>query len=290
MATTCRLDRRIECIPNFSEGRDPRVVAEIAHAIRQTAGVRLFDHSADADHNRSVFTFAGGVEPVGLAAMAAATLAVDRIDLGRHAGVHPRIGAVDVMPFVPLSRVRMEECAAMARDFAERLWSTLRVPSFLYEHAARRPECRGLEQVRRLALMGETPDVGEGRHPTAGVCAVGARDFLIAWNIWLDTANLGIAKAIARAIRFSSGGFPGVKALGLPLTSHGIVQVSINSTDYRATPLAVIFDAVRNLAASSGVKVRGSELIGMIPPAALAGAEDLAWLNLAPERVLPESW
>ena len=274
----------IECVPNFSEGRDPRVIESLAGSIQRTPGVRLLDHSADVDHNRSVFTFAGTPEGVAAAALAAAGVAVERIDLHRHSGVHPRIGAVDVVPFVPLSGASIAECAELSRNFGEMLWDRLRVPVFLYEEAAAHADRRGLEQVRRAASAGAPPDIGEGRHPTAGACAVGAREFLIAWNIWLETNDLALAKRIARAVRFSSGGFPGVKALGLPLGSTGTVQVSINSTDFRATPLDVVFKRVESLARQSGVEVRGSELIGMIPRAAIC--HDLRWLNLTPGRVL----
>jgi glutamate formiminotransferase len=276
--------RLIECVPNFSEGRDPLVIADLAASIQQTSGVRLLDHSVDADHHRSVFTFTGAPEDVVAAALAAAGVAVERIDLKRHTGVHPRIGAVDVVPFVPLSGVAMTECVDWSRNFAERLWEGLRVPVFLYEQAAVNPDRQRLEEVRRLASAGAQSDIGEGRHPTAGACAVGARGFLIAWNIWLETDDLALAKQIARAVRFSSGGFPGVKALGLPLRSMGIVQVSINTTDFCATPLEVVFRRVESLARQAGVIVRGSELIGMIPEAALG--HDLRWLNLTPQRIL----
>ena len=282
------MSRLIECVPNFSEGRDPLVIASLAGSIRQTSGVRLLDHSADADHHRSVFTFAGTPEGVAAAALAAAGVAVERIDLNRHSGVHPRIGAVDVVPFVPLSGSVMAECVELSRHFAEMLWERWRVPGFLYEQAAVHADRRGLEQVRRMASAGAAPDIGEGRHPTAGACAVGAREFLIAWNIWLETRDLGLAKRIAQAVRFSSGGFPGVKALGLPLSSLGIVQVSINSTDFRATPLHAVFKRVESLAHEAGVEVRGSELVGMLPKAAidLSAGLDLQWLNLTAGRVL----
>ncbi len=285
---------QIECVPNFSEGRDPMVIASLATAIRETPGVRLLDHSADSDHHRSVFTFTGVADAVVDAALAAAAVAVERIDLRRHTGVHPRIGAMDVVPFVPLSGVHSGsshpadfavaiECA---RNFAEKLWESLGVPAFLYERAAVRTECRNLEQVRRLARAGASPDIGEGRHPSAGACAAGARDFLVAWNIWLETTDLVLAKRIARAVRHSSGGYPGVKALALPLPSLGIVQVSINTTNFRATALHVVFEAVTEMAHEAGVHVRGSELIGMVPRPALDSSHDLRWLNLSPSRVL----
>ena len=278
----------IECVPNFSVGRDSAVLARLSAAISSTPAVRLLDHSADADHNRSVFTFSGPPDAVAAAALSAAAIAVESIDLARHEGVHPRIGAVDVVPFVPLAGIDLAACVDLARAVGQTLWDRLRVPVFLYEQAALLPERRLLEQVRRLARQGAPPDIGVGRHPTAGASVVGARDFLIAWNILLETADLELAKRIARAIRFSSGGFPGVKALGLSLQSLGLVQVSINSTDYRATPLHLVFDAVRALAEQAGVAVRGSELIGMIPREALelSKGHDLLWLNLTPGRVL----
>ena len=274
----------MECVPNFSEGRDPVVVSSLAERIRETSGVRLLDHSADADHHRSVFTFSGKPEQVVEAALAAAGVAVERIDLNRHSGVHPRMGAVDVVPFVPLSGITMAECVEWSRNFAERLWERWRVPVFLYEQAAVKADRQRLEEVRRLGAAGAKPDIGEGRHRTAGACAVGAREFLIAWNIWLETDDLELAKRIARAVRFSSGGLPGVKALGLRLESLGMVQVSINTTDFKATPLEVVYRRVESLAREAGVTVRGSELIGMIPREAVNW--DLGWLNLTAGRVL----
>jgi glutamate formiminotransferase len=280
--------RLIECVPNFSEGRDQQVVLALAARVLDTAGVQLLDYGADIDHNRSVLTFVGAPETVASAALSLVTTAVQMIDLNRHAGVHPRIGAADVLPFVPLSLISMAECVELARAFGRQLWERLRLPVFFYEHAATSLERRNHENVRRLAREGAPPDVGQGRHPTAGACVVGARDFLIAWNIWLESADLDVARRIARAVRFSSGGFPGVKALGLPLASAGCVQVSLNTTDFRATPLHRVFAAVASLAAAAGVAVRGSELIGMIPEAALqlSAGHDLRWLNLTPARVL----
>ena len=277
-----------ECVPNFSEGRDPRILAGLAGAIRESPGVRLLDHSADPDHNRSVFTFTGAPFDVMAAAFAAAAVAVQRIDLNRHAGVHPRIGVADVVPFVPFSPEHLDACADLARNFGEKLWEQFRVPVFLYEHAALKSAHRNLEEVRRLARNGASPDIGDGRHPTAGACVTGARDFLIAWNIWLDTPDLDLAGRIARTVRFSSGGFPGVKALALPLASRQIVQVSINSTNFRATPLHLVFEKVSATASQSGVRTLGSELIGMIPREALelSAGHDLKWLNLTPGRVL----
>lgn len=270
----------VECVPNFSEGRDPAVVDRIRASI--SAYVPVLDVNSDRDHNRSVITFAGPPAAVEHAVIDAARAAVEFIDLRRHRGVHPRIGAVDVIPFVPVSGVALEDCAAMAKRVAAALWQQLGLPSFYYEAAG---EDRGLQDVRRAANGGAAPDVGAGRHPTAGAVAIGARRFLVAWNILLDTRDLSLAKQIARTIRQSNGGFPGVKALGLPLEERGCVQVSINSTDFEATPLQAVLEAVEQQARRAGVKVQGSELIGLIPERALDGT-NLRWINFEPRMVL----
>jgi glutamate formiminotransferase/glutamate formiminotransferase/formiminotetrahydrofolate cyclodeaminase len=214
--------------------------------------------------------------------------AVVRIDLTKHAGVHPRLGAADVVPFVPIEDATIEDCAAIAHATGERIWRELHVPVYFYEAAARRHECVRLENIRRNALAGLHPDLGEGMHPTAGVCVVGAREFLIAWNIILKTDDLAKAQAIAAIIRESGAGLPAVKALGLALPSRGSVQVSINLTDFRRTPLHSVFDAVTDESRKRGILVEGSELIGMIPQAALAQSQghDLLWLNLRPDLIL----
>lgn len=270
----------IECVANFSEGRDLSVAAHIRDAIANHA--RVLDVTSDRDHNRSVITFAGVPSAVEQAAIEAARAAVAHIDLRRHEGVHPRIGAIDVIPFVPVSGVALEDCAAMAKRVAGELWQQLSLPSFLYEAAA---GGRGLEDVRRAANAGAAPDIGAGRHPSAGAVAIGARRFLVAWNILLDTRDLSLARQIARKIRQSSGGFPGVKALGLPLEERGCVQVSINSTDFEATSLQTVFAAVEQEALHSDVTVIGSELIGLIPRRALDGT-DLRWINFKPRKIL----
>ncbi|HVW84352.1 MAG TPA: glutamate formimidoyltransferase [Bryobacteraceae bacterium] len=278
----------VECVPNFSEGRDPVIVAGIAAAVARTPGASLLDKTSDPDHHRSVLTFAGSPEAVAKAALAAIGAAVASIDISRHAGVHPRIGAADVVPFVPLNGISLGECADLAGEVGHRIWEELRVPVYLYEAAALRPECERLENVRRRAPTGLAPDIGEGRHPTAGACVVGARKFLIAWNINLRTTDVKAAREIAREIRESSGGIPAVKALGLPLESRGQVQVSINLVDFERTPLHVVFDAVAERSRERGIEVAGSELIGMIPETALqaSSGHDLHWENLAPERIL----
>jgi glutamate formiminotransferase len=281
----------VECVPNFSEGRDPVIVAAIWRAVSSVAGVQLLDTSSDPDHNRSVLTFGGAPGAVADAALAAVRVAAERIDLTRHAGVHPRLGAADVVPFVPVEDVTLAECAELARWVGRRIWDELGIPVYLYEAAALRPECARLESVRRLAPTGLAPDYGEVRHPTAGVCVVGARKFLIAWNVNLRSADLAAARAIAREIRESSGGLPAVKAIGLPLESRGQVQVSINLVDFERTPLYVVFDAIAERCRQRGIGIAGSELIGMIPHAALDGSagHDLRWENLRPELVLTAS-
>jgi glutamate formiminotransferase/glutamate formiminotransferase/formiminotetrahydrofolate cyclodeaminase len=278
----------IECVPNFSEGRDRAVIAALENAVRDVPGVRLLNSTSDADHNRSVLTFAGNPAAVADAAFACVATAAAKIDLGRHEGVHPRVGAADVVPFVPIEGVTLEDCAALAHATGDRIWSELQVPVFFYEAAARRPECARLENIRRRANAGLPPDLGQGRHPTAGYCVVGARNFLIAWNIILQSNDLAIAKSIAREIRESSGGLPAVKALGLELASQGKAQVSMNLVDFHRTPLHVVFDAVRRAAEKRGVQIEGSELIGLIPQAALDASKghDFRWINMRSDRIL----
>jgi glutamate formiminotransferase/glutamate formiminotransferase/formiminotetrahydrofolate cyclodeaminase len=278
----------VECVPNFSEGRDAAIVGGIARAVTGVRHVALFDAVSDPDHNRSVLTFAGPPKATAEAAFEAVRKAVTSIDIGSHQGVHPRLGVADVVPFVPLDGVSLRGCAGIARVVGARIWQELKLPVYLYECAALRPECRRLEGVRKLAPAGLPPDFGEGRHPTAGACVVGARKLLIAWNILLETGDLAIARQIARQIRESNGGLPAVKALGLPLESRGQVQVSINLVDFDLTPLHEVFDAVARECLRRGIEVVGSELIGLIPAAALEASRghDLQWLNLRPELVI----
>jgi glutamate formiminotransferase len=277
--------KAIECVPNFSEGRNTETVDAIAAAVSLHA--RLRDRTSDVDHNRSVLTFTGVPGAVVNAAIAAIRVAAERIDLTKQSGVHPRIGAADVVPFVPLEDISLEECAGLAREAGKRIWHELGIPVYLYEAAALRPECVRLENIRKHARS-LAPDYGALPHPTAGACVVGARKFLIAWNINLRTHDLIAARSIASQIRESRGGLPAVKALGLPLDSRGQVQVSINLVDFEKTPLHVVFDAVEQLCRQRNIEIAGSELIGMIPPAALAASEgrDLRWENLTQERIL----
>jgi glutamate formiminotransferase len=270
----------IECIPNVSEGRRLDVVALMADAIRLTAGVRLLNHSSDPSHNRSVFTFVGDAAAVEAAALTLFQLAIATIDLRTHRGVHPRIGAVDVVPFVPIADVTMADCVEVARRVGRTAGARFAVPIYLYEEAASQPARRHLETIRRgqfeglaakMATAGWEPDFGPiVPHPTAGASVVGARMPLIAYNINLNTDQLDIAKAIAAAVRFSSGGLPFVKAMGVMLAHKGIAQVSMNLTNYEQTPIERVFDAVEREAARQGVAVLESELIGLIPAAALA--------------------
>ncbi len=253
----------IECVPNISEGRNPALLDTLSGAIR---AVPLLDRSSDHDHNRTVFTFAGEAEAVLEAALELAEAAFSNLTLTGHSGVHPRIGVLDVLPFVPMAGSALGDCITLAHRAAAAIWERWRVPSYFYEAAGSRP----LERVRR---EGGPFDTGTALHPTAGAVAIGARKFLVAWNIWLATTDLALAKRIAKQIRV----LPCVKALGLPLASRNVVQVSINSTDFETTPLQLVFDAVAALAREAGVQVLGSELIGLIPEQALSPG--LPWLN-----------
>ncbi|HEU5020641.1 MAG TPA: glutamate formimidoyltransferase, partial [Bryobacteraceae bacterium] len=278
----------VECVPNFSEGRDRKVIGALEQAVRSVNGVHLLNSTSDADHNRSVLTFAGDPAAVANAAFVSVAAAVANIDLAKHEGVHPRVGAADVVPFVPIESVTLEDCATLAHTTGERIWKELGVPVFFYEAAAKRPECARLENIRRRASADLPPDIGEGRHPTAGYCVVGARNFLIAWNIVLHSNDLAIAKSIANEIREAGGGLPAVKALGLELASQGKVQVSMNLVDFRRTPMHVVFEAVRRGAKKRGVEIEGSELIGLIPQAALDASKgyDFRWINMRSDLIL----
>lgn len=265
----------IECVANFSEGRDASTVRAIEDAIASSAGVRVLRAERDTDHNRSVITFAGPPDAVAEGALRGIGVAVERIDLRLHQGVHPRMGAADVVPFVPLEGASMADCVAIAHRTGEEVWKRFHVPVYFYEAAARLPERRMLENCRRggFEKPGLAPDVGgPALHPSAGACIIGARKILIAFNINLATDDVAIARAIAKKIRASSGGMPFLKALGLPLAARGLAQVSMNLTDFEQTPLHVVFDAVAREAALYGVEIAGSEIIGLIPDKALQEA------------------
>lgn len=261
----------VECVPNFSEGRDGAVIEALAAVAAGTAGVALLDRTSDPDHNRTVLTMAGEAAAIVEAAVRLGGAAAAAIDLRRHSGVHPRLGAMDVCPLVPVSGVTMAHCAELAQWVGNRLWLEHGIPVYFYEEAALSEDRRKLEDVRRGAVRREmTPDIGGPEfHVSAGASVVGARKFLIAYNINLDTDDLGAAREIARAIRASSGGLPAVKALGLELASEGIVQVSMNLVDYEVTGIDTVFAVVEAAARERGIVVKESELIGLAPAAAL---------------------
>jgi len=279
----------IECVPNISEGRRANVVAGIVDAVRNIPGARLLDYSSDASHNRSVITIAGDAAPLKAAVLALFEAAVAAIDLRAHTGEHPRMGAVDVVPFVPIDGVTMEDCVALATDTARSVAERFAVPVYLYEEAATNPLRKNLEDIRRgefeglagkMASDGWAPDFGPATpHPSAGASVIGARMPLIAYNINLNTDRLDVAKKIAAAVRFSSGGFRFVKAMGVTLADRNIVQVSMNLTNYEKTPILRVFDAVRREAERYGVSVLESEIVGLVPSAALVDVS-LATLQL----------
>jgi glutamate formiminotransferase len=273
----------VECVPNFSEGRSESVVGQIVKAIASVPSVAVLGSTMDVDHHRSVVTFAGTPKSVQEAALLGVAEAVSLIDLKQHRGVHPRLGAADVVPFVPVKGITLRDCAELAVEVGERIWRRLGVPVFLYEAAARRADRVRLEHVRQggfetlvkkvLADPASAPDIGgPALHPSAGACIVGARKLLIAYNINLDSSDINIAKTIARSIRASSGGFPHVKALGFALQSRGIVQVSMNLVDFEATPLHVVQEAVRVQAENLGIGILGGEIIGFMPQKVLEQA------------------
>jgi glutamate formiminotransferase len=275
----------IECVPNFSEGADAQRVEAIVAAMRET-GVYLLDWSMDADHNRSVVTIAGTPSAVVEAAVRGAGKAVELIDLTQQQGVHPRIGAADVIPFVPISGIKLEQCVLLARQAGLEIWRRFGVPVFFYEAAAARPDRANLEDVRRGQFEGlrelvnkdlsRRPDLGgPDLHPTAGACAVGARKFLVAYNLYFDSADVAIARAIAREIRAASGGLKGVKAMGV--LAHGRAQLSMNITDFEATPISQVYRKVASLAAQHNTAIAEGEIIGLVPEAACERESD--WMR-----------
>ncbi len=279
------MNKIVECVPNFSEGRDAAKVAQLVASVRAVPGVVVLDHTMDADHHRSVITFAGEPDAVVEAAVRVARRAVELIDLNHHSGEHPRMGAIDVLPFVPIKEMTMDDCVALARRTGERIAREIHLPVYLYEQAATRPDRVDLAEVRRGEFEGlreeieinpdRQPDFGEARlHPTAGAVAVGARLPLIAFNINLATENLRIAKKIAQAVRGRDGGLRYVKALGFELKERGQVQVSMNLVNYEATPIFRVFEMVQREAERYGVAIAGSEIIGLVPQAALNACSD----------------
>ena len=293
------MERVVECVPNFSEGRDPRVVESLVAAVESVSSAVVLGTHIDADHNRSVVTFVAPPEVIVEAAVRIVARAAELIDLSRHAGQHPRMGACDVLPFVPVRGMSIEECVVLAHEAGRRIWDELNIPVYFYESAALRPERRNLADVRRggfellreqIATVPErAPDVGEPRvHPTAGACIVGVRPLLIAYNVTLKTGDLSVAKRIARAVRERDGGLLHLKALGFELESRGVVQVSMNLTSYERTNLHHAFEAVQREAEALGVEVLASEIVGLVPQAALyaTAAHFLKLENYTPDVVL----
>jgi len=293
------MKRLIECVPNFSEGRDAAKVNAIAAALSSVPGVYVLDREMDADHNRSVITLAGEPDAVAEAALRGVGKAMELIDLTKHTGAHPRVGATDVLPFIPIEGVVIEDCVALARRVGHEIWNRYRIPVFFYEAAATQPERVNLENVRRGQFEGlreemkknldRLPDVGEPKvHPTAGVTVVGARKFLIAYNVNLNTPDVTIANKIAKAIRFSSGGLRYVKSMGVELKARNLAQVSINLTDFEQTPMHRVFEMVKSEAERYGVMPVGSEIVGLVPKKALEMTADffLQLENFSPAQVL----
>src|SRR5437899_761949 len=272
----------VECVPNFSEGRDKTRVDAIVEAMK-VSGVYLLDREMDADHNRCVITLVGEREAIQEAAIRGVGKASELIDLTKHQGAHPRMGAADVVPFIPIEGVTLEDCVAIAKHVGEEIWKRYQIPTYLYEAAARTPERQNLENIRRGQFEGirddiatnpaRKPDFGEAKvHPTAGATVVGARKALIAYNVFLNTTDVDIAKKVAKAVRFSSGGLRFVKGAGFSV--RGMAQVSMNLTDFEQTPIARVFGYVKREAARYGVSLLSSEIVGLIPKKALEQAAE----------------
>jgi glutamate formiminotransferase/formiminotetrahydrofolate cyclodeaminase len=292
------MKRLIECVPNFSEGRDPAKVDAIVQVMSSVPGVYVLDREMDADHNRCVITLAGVPDAVGEAAILGAGKAMELIDMTTHTGAHPRVGATDVVPFIPIEGVTIEDCVALARRVGNEIWKRYRIPIFFYEAAATRPDRVNLENVRRGQFEGlreemkknhdRQPDVGEPKlHPTAGVTVVGARKFLIAYNVNLNTSDISIANKIAKAIRYSSGGLRYVKSMGVELKARNLAQVSINLTDFEQTPMHRVYEMVKREAERHAAAPVGSEIVGLVPKKAIEMAADyfLQLENFSPSQV-----
>ncbi len=280
VATILHVQPLVECVPNFSEGRKPETVQRIADAIRSVATTCVLDTHIDPDHNRSVITFVAPPDKIVEAALKAVARATALIDMLQHKGEHPRLGATDVLPFVPVRDVTMEECVQLAHQAGRRIADELSIPVYFYEQASLRPERKNLEDVRRGALerlreeiatvQAREPDVGPRlTHQTAGAIAVGARQFLIAFNVVLKSTDITIAKQIAKTIRFRQGGLPFLKALGFQLHSRGLVQVSMNLVNYEVTGMTEAYEAVEREANRNGVEIESAEIVGLVPEAAL---------------------
>ena len=299
------MNQIIECVPNFSEGRDLEKIEKIVDSFRGKQGVKLLDYSNDQDHNRCVVTVVGEREPLKAAVIEAIGKAVELIDLTKHEGQHPRMGAVDVVPFIPIRNASMEDCIALSKEVGEEVAKLYNLPVFLYEKSASAPHRENLAAIRKGEFEGMEekihepqwhPDFGpEQRHPTAGTVAVGARMPLVAFNINLNTNRLDIATAIGKRIRHMNGGFRFVKAMGVELSDRVIVQVSINMTDYTRTALYRVFETVKFEAARWGVTIAGSEILGLVPMAALIdtaeyylGIEDFSMAQVLESRIMEE--
>ncbi len=273
------MNKIIECVPNFSEGRDVGKIEKIVEPFRGKDDVKLLDYQNDEDHNRSVVTVVGSPQPLKKAVMEAMGVAIDVIDMRKHKGQHPRMGAIDVVPFIPLKNVDMPEAVSISKSVAKEVSQKYNLPVFLYEESASRPQRRNLATIRKGQFEGMTeklkdttwqPDYGPAViHPTAGVTAIGARMPLVAYNVNLDTKQLDIADAIAKKVRHISGGLKYCKGIGIELKDRGIVQVSMNMTDYTRTALYRVFELIRIEARRYGVNVVGSEIVGLVPMAAL---------------------
>src|SRR6202521_3730151 len=292
------MNRLIECVPNFSEGRDPAKVDALVDAMSGIPGAWVLDRTSDADHNRSVVTIAGEPDAVAEAALRGVGKAAELIDLTKHAGAHPRMGATDVVPFIPIEGVTIEDCVALAKKAGREIWERYRIPVYFYEAAAQRPDRTNLENIRKGQFEGlreeilknpdRSPDIGDPRlHPTAGATVVGARKFLVAYNVNLNTPDIEIAKRIAKNIRFSNGGLRYVKAMGVELKARHLAQVSINLTDFEQTPMHRVYEMVKREAERYGVVPVGSEIVGLIPKKAIEMAADffLQLENFSPAQV-----
>jgi glutamate formiminotransferase len=273
------MSKIVECIPNFSEGQDEKRIEELVAVAKSVPGVSLLDYSSDASHNRSVFTLVGDPGGISEVAFQLCKKASEIIDMTKQTGEHPRMGATDVIPFVPIRGVTVEECVEISENVAKKIWEELKIPSFLYEHSAKSEKRKNLATVRKGQFEGMpekltqdewAPDFGERKiHPTAGITAIGARPPLIAYNVNLNTSDLRIANAIAKAIRSSSGGYKHCKAIGIMLEDRNIAQVSMNMVDFEGTPLYRVFETIKSEAKRWGVQIVGSELIGLAPSKAL---------------------
>jgi glutamate formiminotransferase len=301
----------IECVPNFSEGQRPEVIDQIISAITAVKSVKFLDKESDASHNRTVITFIGPDDAVKTAVFKAVEKASQLIDMTKHKGEHPRIGATDVVPFIPLRGATMDDCIQLAKEVGKEIGDKLQIPIYLYENAATRPERRNLADVRKGQFEGlceelgqnpaRNPDFGPNKiHPTAGATVIGAREILIAYNVNLDTDYIDVAKRIAKKIRQSSGGMPFVKALGILINKHNrqtclppqrgrqVAQVSMNLTNYKVTPVKKVFDAIKELALSENIRVLESELIGLAPQDAFedTSPEELLITGFSPEQII----